>query len=138
MCGVDYVVDATALKHVPIAGTIPSSIKINVTGTENVVNASIRAGAMKVVALFTDKAANLVNLYGTSKLASDKILVAVEAMRGADGTRFSVVRYGNVVGSRGTVAPFFKRLVSEGRLTCRSPTHAYPRLGHPGRGARTL
>ncbi len=112
---VDYVVHAAALKHVPIAEYNPfECIKTNVMGAENVVNAAIRAGVKRVVALSTDKAANPINLYGASKLASDKIFVAAEAMSGADGTRFSVVRYGNVMGSRGSVAPFFQKLLAEG------------------------
>lgn len=115
MRDVDYVVHAAALKHVPIAEYNPfECIKTNVMGAENVVNAAIRAGVKRVVALSTDKAANPINLYGASKLASDKIFVAAEAMSGADGTRFSVVRYGNVVGSRGSVAPFFRKLAAEG------------------------
>jgi UDP-N-acetylglucosamine 4,6-dehydratase len=115
MRDVDYVVHAAALKHVPIAEYNPfECIKTNVMGAENVVNAAIRAGVKRVVALSTDKAANPINLYGASKLASDKIFVAAEAMSGADGTRFSVVRYGNVVGSRGSVAPLFRKLAAEG------------------------
>lgn len=115
MRDVDYVVHAAALKHVPIAEYNPfECIKTNVMGAENVVNAAIRAGVKRVVALSTDKAANPINLYGASKLASDKIFVAAEAMSGAEGTRFSVVRYGNVMGSRGSVAPFFRKLAAEG------------------------
>ena len=115
MRGVDYVVHAAALKHVPIAEYNPfECIKTNVLGAENVVNAAIRSGVKRVVALSTDKAANPVNLYGASKLASDKIFCAAEAMVGGDGPRFSVVRYGNVVGTRGSVVPFFQRLVAEG------------------------
>jgi UDP-N-acetylglucosamine 4,6-dehydratase len=115
MRDVDYVVHAAALKHVPIAEYNPfECIKTNVMGAENVVNAAIRAGVKRVVALSTDKAANPINLYGASKLASDKIFVAAEAMSGAEGTRFSVVRYGNVVGSRGSVAPLFRKLMAEG------------------------
>ena len=115
MRGVDYVVHAAALKHVPIAEYNPfECIKTNVMGAENVVNAAIACGVKRVVALSTDKAANPINLYGASKLASDKIFVAAGAMAGDAGTTFSVVRYGNVVGSRGSVAPFFQRLVAEG------------------------
>ena len=115
MRGVDYVIHAAALKHVPIAEYNPfECIKTNVFGAENVVNAAIEAGVKGVVALSTDKAANPINLYGASKLASDKIFVAAESMAGDSGTRFCVVRYGNVVGSRGSVAPFFQRLVAEG------------------------
>lgn len=115
MRGVDYVIHAAALKHVPIAEYNPfECIKTNVMGAENVVNAAIRSGVKRVVALSTDKAANPINLYGASKLASDKIFCAAEAMAGDAGTTFSVVRYGNVVGSRGSVVPFFQRLVEEG------------------------
>jgi UDP-N-acetylglucosamine 4,6-dehydratase len=115
MRGVDYVVHAAALKHVPIAEYNPfECIKTNVLGAENVVNAAIDARVKGVVALSTDKAANPINLYGASKLASDKIFVAAEAMAGDSGVKFCVVRYGNVVGSRGSVAPFFQRLVAEG------------------------
>jgi UDP-N-acetylglucosamine 4,6-dehydratase len=115
MRGVDYVIHAAALKHVPIAEYNPfECIKTNVMGAENVVNAAIACGVKRVVALSTDKAANPINLYGASKLASDKIFVAAQAMAGDAGSRFSVVRYGNVVGSRGSVAPFFQKLVQDG------------------------
>jgi UDP-N-acetylglucosamine 4,6-dehydratase/5-epimerase len=115
MRGVDYVIHAAALKHVPIAEYNPfECIKTNVMGAENVVNAAIAAGVKRVVALSTDKAANPINLYGASKLASDKIFVAAGAMAGEGGPGFSVVRYGNVMGSRGSVAPFFKKLVADG------------------------
>lgn len=112
---VDILVHAAALKHVPAAEYNPfECIHTNVMGAENIVQAAIRAGVKKVVALSTDKAANPVNLYGASKLASDKIFVAANSLSGSDGTRFAVVRYGNVVGSRGSVVPFFKRLLAEG------------------------
>ena len=115
MRGVDYVIHAAALKHVTVAEYNPfDCIKTNVMGAENVVNAAISQRVKRVVALSTDKAANPINLYGASKLASDKIFCAAEAMAGDAGTRFSVVRYGNVVGSRGSVAPFFQKLVAEG------------------------
>ena len=115
MRGVDYVVHAAALKHVPIAEYNPfECIQTNVYGAQNVVTAAINAGVKRVVALSTDKAANPINLYGASKLASDKIFTAADAMAGDSGTIFSVVRYGNVVGSRGSVAPFFQRLVADG------------------------
>jgi UDP-N-acetylglucosamine 4,6-dehydratase len=115
MRGVDYVIHAAALKHVPIAEYNPfECIKTNVMGAENVVNAAISAGVKRVVALSTDKAANPINLYGASKLASDKIFVAAGVMAGDADTRFCVVRYGNVVGSRGSVAPFFQKLAAEG------------------------
>ncbi len=115
MRGVDFVIHAAAMKHVPIAEYNPfECINTNVLGAENIVYAAIRQNVRRVVALSTDKAANPVNLYGASKLASDKIFVAANNLSGADGTRFSVVRYGNVVGSRGSVLPFFERLKSEG------------------------
>lgn len=112
---VDIVVHAAALKHVPAAEYNPfECIHTNVLGAENVVQASIRSGVSRVIALSTDKAANPVNLYGASKLASDKIFVAANALSGSSETRFAVVRYGNVVGSRGSVVPFFKKLLDEG------------------------
>jgi len=115
MRGVDFVVHAAAMKHVPIAEFNPfECINTNVLGAENVVYATIAQNVRRVVALSTDKAANPVNLYGASKLASDKIFVAANNLSGADGTRFSVVRYGNVVGSRGSVLPFFEKLKAEG------------------------
>ncbi|MBT3237551.1 MAG: UDP-N-acetylglucosamine 4,6-dehydratase (inverting) [Rhodospirillaceae bacterium] len=115
MRGIDYVIHAAALKHVPAAEYNPfECIHTNVLGAENIVNASIRAGVKKVVALSTDKAASPANLYGASKLASDKIFVAANHLSSHDGPRFSVVRYGNVVGSRGSVVPFFQKLVREG------------------------
>ncbi len=112
---VDLVVHAAALKHVPAAEYNPMEcIRTNVDGAENVVNAALDCGVAKVLALSTDKAANPINLYGASKLASDKIFVAANSMSGSIGTRFSVVRYGNVLGSRGSVIPFFEKLVREG------------------------
>jgi len=115
MRDIDYVIHAAALKQVPTAEYNPfECIRTNVFGAENVVSAALRRNVKKVVALSTDKAANPVNLYGASKLASDKIFVAANNLAGADGTRFSVVRYGNVFGSRGSVVPFFRKLVSEG------------------------
>ena len=114
MRGIDYVIHAAALKHVPAAEYNPfECIHTNVLGAENVVNAAIRAGVKKVVALSTDKAASPANLYGASKLASDKIFVAANHLSSHDGPRFSVVRYGNVVGSRGSVVPFFRKLARE-------------------------
>ena len=114
MRDVDYVVHAAALKHVPIAEYNPfECIQTNVIGAENVARASVRCGVEKLVALSTDKAANPINLYGASKLASDKVLTAANNISGAGGTRFSVVRYGNVVGSRGSVIPFFRGLIDE-------------------------
>jgi UDP-N-acetylglucosamine 4,6-dehydratase len=115
MRGVDTVVHAAALKQVPTAEYNPfECIATNVHGAENVVNAAIRAGVKKVVALSTDKAANPINLYGASKLASDKIFIAANNLAGSKGCRFSVVRYGNVIGSRGSVIPFFRKLLADG------------------------
>ncbi len=112
---VDYVIHAAALKQVPAAEYNPfECIRTNVFGAENLVYASLRRNVKKVIALSTDKAANPVNLYGASKLASDKIFVAANNLAGADGTRFAVVRYGNVFGSRGSVVPFFKKLIADG------------------------
>ena len=112
---VDYVVHAAAMKQVPTAEYNPfECIRTNVFGAENLVYAALRRNVKKVVALSTDKAANPVNLYGASKLASDKIFVAANNLSGADGPRFSVVRYGNVMGSRGSVVPFFKKLAAGG------------------------
>jgi UDP-N-acetylglucosamine 4,6-dehydratase len=114
--GVDFVVHAAALKQVPAAEYNPMEcIKTNIHGAENVINAAIATGVEKVVALSTDKAANPINLYGATKLASDKLFIAANNITGKDRTRFSVVRYGNVVGSRGSVVPFFRGLVAAGR-----------------------
>jgi UDP-N-acetylglucosamine 4,6-dehydratase len=113
--GVDIVVHAAALKQVPAAEYNPSEcIHTNVMGAENVVWASLTNRVKKVVALSTDKACNPINLYGATKLASDKTFVAANNLAGDIGTRFSVVRYGNVAGSRGSVAPLFQRLIDKG------------------------
>ena len=118
MRGMDYVVHAAAMKQVPTAEYNPfECIRTNVHGAENVVRAAIQTGVKKVVALSTDKAASPINLYGASKLASDKIFVAANALGGRGGPRFAVVRYGNVVASRGSVIPFFQRLIAEGKKT---------------------
>ncbi|GIK79316.1 MAG: UDP-N-acetylglucosamine 4,6-dehydratase (inverting) [Pseudorhodoplanes sp.] len=115
MRGVDLVVHAAALKHVPAAEYNPfECIRTNVLGAENIVRAALRCEVKHVIALSTDKAANPVNLYGASKLASDKIFVAANNLSGAIGSRFAVVRYGNVFGSRGSVVPLFQRLIAEG------------------------
>ena len=115
MRGVDYVVHAAALKHVPTAEYNPfECVKTNVNGAENIVLSAIRTGVKKVIALSTDKASNPINLYGATKLASDKIFVAANNLSGSGGCLFSVVRYGNVIGSRGSVVPFFKKLVEDG------------------------
>lgn len=112
---VDVCVHAAALKHVPAAEYNPiECIHTNVYGAENVVRAALNSGVKKVIALSTDKAASPINLYGASKLASDKIFIAANNLSGSLGTRFSVVRYGNVVGSRGSVIPLFRRLAAEG------------------------
>ncbi len=115
MNGIDYVIHAAALKQVPAAEYNPMEcIKTNVNGAENVIRSAIACNVEKVIALSTDKAANPINLYGASKLASDKLFVAANNMVGKARTRFAVVRYGNVVGSRGSVVPFFKKLLAEG------------------------
>jgi UDP-N-acetylglucosamine 4,6-dehydratase len=112
---VDVVVHAAALKQVPTAEYNPfECIQTNVIGAENVVRAALRNKVKRVIALSTDKAANPINLYGASKLASDKIFVAANNMRGTLDIGFSVVRYGNVMGSRGSVIPFFRKLLDEG------------------------
>lgn len=115
MRGVDYVVHAAALKQVPAAEYNPMEcIKTNIMGAQNVINAAIRNQVQKVIALSTDKAANPINLYGATKLCSDKLFVAANNIAGGHPTRFAVVRYGNVVGSRGSVIPFFRKLIHEG------------------------
>lgn len=115
MHNVDFVIHAAALKHVPVAEYNPMEcIKTNINGAENVIKASIKNNVEKVIALSTDKAANPINLYGATKLASDKLFVAANNMVGDRRTRFSVVRYGNVTGSRGSVIPFFNKLIAEG------------------------
>ncbi|GHD79167.1 UDP-N-acetylglucosamine 4,6-dehydratase (inverting) [Vogesella fluminis] len=115
MQGVDYVVHAAALKQVPAAEYNPSEcIKTNVHGAENVIAAAIANGVKKVIALSTDKAASPVNLYGATKLLSDKLFVAANNITGSDPIQFAVVRYGNVVGSRGSVVPFFHKLLAAG------------------------
>lgn len=113
--GVDYVIHAAALKHVPTAEYNPiEAIKTNVLGAENVLNAAIDNGVQKVVALSTDKAACPINLYGASKLCSDKLFIAGNVYSGVKNTSFSIVRYGNVLGSRGSVVPHFLSLKSSG------------------------
>jgi UDP-N-acetylglucosamine 4,6-dehydratase len=112
--GVDYVIHAAALKQVPAAEYNPMEcIKTNIHGAENVIHAALANNVEKVIALSTDKAANPINLYGATKLASDKLFVAANNIAGNYRTRFSVVRYGNVLGSRGSVVPFFKKLIEE-------------------------
>nr|VFJ60682.1 MAG: UDP-N-acetylglucosamine 4,6-dehydratase [Candidatus Kentron sp. DK] len=115
MQGVDFVVHAAALKQVPAAEYNPMEcIKTNIHGAENVIHAALANEVEKVIALSTDKAANPINLYGATKLASDKLFVAANNIAGGHRTRFAVVRYGNVVGSRGSVVPFFRKLIAEG------------------------
>ena len=114
MRDVDYVVHAAAMKHVPLAEYNPfECVMTNIHGAENVVKAALRKGVKRVIALSTDKAANPINLYGATKLAADKIFIAANNLAGASGTEFSVVRYGNVIGSRGSVIPFFRQLIAE-------------------------
>ncbi len=115
MDSVDFVIHAAALKQVPAAEYNPMEcIKTNIHGAENVIKACINNNVEKVIALSTDKAANPINLYGATKLASDKLFVAANNMASGRKSRFSVVRYGNVVGSRGSVVPFFKKIIEDG------------------------
>jgi len=115
MKGVDYVIHAAALKQIPAAEYNPMEcIKTNIHGASNVIDAALASGVRRVVALSTDKAVNPLNLYGATKLASDKLFVAANNIVGVQSTRFSVVRYGNVLGSRGSVIPFFRKLIAEG------------------------
>lgn len=115
MRGVDYVIHAAALKQVPTAEYNPlECIKTNIRGAENVIKTCIDNEVKKVIALSTDKAANPINLYGATKLVSDKLFIAANNIAGGHVTRFAVVRYGNVVGSRGSVVPLFKKLVAQG------------------------
>ena len=115
MRGVDYVIHAAALKQVPAAEYNPSEcLKTNINGAENIINAALENNVDKVIALSTDKAANPINLYGASKLVSDKLFVAANNVAGNRRTTFSVVRYGNVAGSRGSVIPLFKELIKKG------------------------
>ncbi|WP_297446898.1 UDP-N-acetylglucosamine 4,6-dehydratase (inverting) [Desulfurobacterium sp.] len=114
--GVDIVVHAAALKQVPLLEYNPiEAVKTNIYGAENIINAAIDMGVEKVIALSTDKAVNPVNLYGATKLVADKLFVAANAYAGGKKTRFAVVRYGNVAGSRGSVIPYFLKLVREGK-----------------------
>lgn len=117
MTGVDYVIHAAAMKHVHIAEYNPDEcVKTNVHGAQNVIDASLKTNVSRVVALSTDKACAPINLYGATKLASDKLFVAANNYKGARDIRFSVVRYGNVMGSNGSVIPFFINKKKEGRL----------------------
>lgn len=113
--GVDVVIHAAALKHVGACEYNPfEAVKTNINGAQNIIEAAIDRGVEKVIALSTDKAASPINLYGATKLASDKLFVAGNSYVGSKVTKFSVVRYGNVVGSRGSVVPFFKKLKEQG------------------------
>ena len=115
MSGVDYVIHAAALKQVPSAEYNPTEcIKTNIHGAENVIHAALANEVEKVIALSTDKAATPINLYGATKLVSDKLFVAANNLAGGHKTRFSAVRYGNVVGSRGSVLPFFRKCIANG------------------------
>jgi len=120
--GIDYVVHAAATKIVPTAEYNPfECVKTNINGATNLIDACIDKGVSKIVALSTDKASNPINLYGATKLASDKLFVAGNAYAGDHNTRFSVVRYGNVMGSRGSVIPFFMKLKKTGELPITDP-----------------
>jgi UDP-N-acetylglucosamine 4,6-dehydratase (inverting) len=115
--GIDVVIHAAAMKHVHLAEYNPMEcVKTNILGAENVINAAIRCGVKKVVALSTDKAAAPINLYGATKLASDKLFIAANNIKGSRDITFSVVRYGNVMGSNGSVMPFFLKKRKEGVL----------------------
>lgn len=112
---VDYVIHAAAMKQVPTCEYNPfEAIKTNINGAQNIIDAALDRGVKKVIALSTDKAVNPINLYGGTKLVSDKLFISANAYSGEEGTVFSVVRYGNVAGSRGSVIPFFKKLIDEG------------------------
>lgn len=120
--GVDVVVHAAALKQVPAAEYNPmEAIKTNVHGASNIIDAALDTGVTRVIALSTDKAAAPLNLYGATKLVSDKLFIAANSYAGGRDIRFAVVRYGNVVGSRGSVVPFFKKQRETGRLTITDP-----------------
>ena len=112
MKGIDFVIHAAALKQVPAAEYNPMEcIKTNIHGAENVIQAALEANIDKVIALSTDKAAQPINLYGATKLASDKLFIAANNMAGGHRTTFGVVRYGNVVGSRGSIVPLYNKLI---------------------------
>ncbi|MEN7552014.1 UDP-N-acetylglucosamine 4,6-dehydratase (inverting), partial [Rapidithrix thailandica] len=121
--GIDFVIHAAAMKHVPIAEYNPMEcVKTNILGAENIINAALETDIQHVVALSTDKAAAPINLYGATKLASDKLFVAANNIRGWNPIKFSVVRYGNVMGSNGSVIPFFLKKREEGILPITDPT----------------
>ncbi len=120
--GVDVVVHAAALKQIPACEYNPfEAVKTNILGAQNIIEAAIENGVPQVIALSTDKAANPINLYGATKLVSDKLFVAGNSYAGAHGPRFSAVRYGNVIGSRGSVIPFFKEKRQTGELPITDP-----------------
>lgn len=120
--GVDYVVHAAALKQVPACEYNPfEAVKTNILGAQNIIEAAIDCGIKRVVALSTDKAANPVNLYGATKLCSDKLFISGNSYAGGRDTRFCVVRYGNVIGSRGSVIPLFKKMRETGVITVTDP-----------------
>ncbi len=122
MKDIEFVIHSAAMKHVPIAEYNPMEcVKTNVLGAENVINACMETGVQRVVALSTDKAAAPINLYGATKLCSDKLFVAANNIRGKNPVRFSVVRYGNVMGSNGSVIPFFMKKRKEGVLPITDP-----------------
>lgn len=113
--GVDICIHAAALKHVPIAEYNPMEcIKTNIDGASNVISAALSNNVKHIIALSTDKAANPINLYGATKLCSDKLFISANNIKGSKDSKFSVVRYGNVVGSRGSVIPFFQKLIEQG------------------------
>ena len=120
--GIDTIVHASAMKQVVAAEYNPiECIKTNVLGAENIINAAINCGVKRIIALSTDKAVNPVNLYGATKLCADKLFIAGNFLAGRDGPRFSIVRYGNVVGSRGSVVPLFRQLRESGKLPITDP-----------------
>jgi UDP-N-acetylglucosamine 4,6-dehydratase len=120
---VDYIIHTAAMKHVPIAEYNPMEcIKTNINGAENIINAALECGVKKVIALSTDKAAAPINLYGASKLASDKLFIAANNIKGLNDISFSVVRYGNVMGSNGSVIPFFIKKRKDGVLPITDPS----------------
>jgi UDP-N-acetylglucosamine 4,6-dehydratase/5-epimerase len=120
--GIDTIVHASAMKQVVAAEYNPiECIKTNVLGAENIINAAINCGVKRIIALSTDKAVNPINLYGATKLCADKLFIAANSLAGLDGPRFSIVRYGNVVGSRGSIVPLFQQLRGSGKLPITDP-----------------
>jgi len=122
MDGIEVLVHAAAMKQIPASEENPMEvIKTNVLGAENIVNAAIKNSVSKVIALSTDKAANPANLYGATKLCSDKLMISANSLSSNRSTRFGVVRYGNVLGSRGSVIPFFRSQIAAGEITITDP-----------------